>query len=57
MNKKLKIDEFSAEVLSKIAGGAENASQMEGCFGLVVCCTDITVQPDKGKTTPGHEKP
>lgn len=49
MNKKLKIDEFSTDVLSKIAGGAENGSQMEGCFGLAVCCNDTTLEPSKGR--------
>ncbi len=57
MNKKLKIDEFSTDVLSKIAGGAENGSQMEGCFGLAVCCNDTTLEPSKGTTTIGSEKP
>ncbi len=57
MNKKLKIDEFSTEALSKIAGGAENGSQMEGCFGLAVCCNDTTLEPNKGTPTIGSEKP
>lgn len=47
MDKKLKIEEFSTEVLSDIVGGTENGSQMEGCFGLVVCCNDTTVDPSK----------
>lgn len=51
MNSKLNIEEFSTEVLSSIAGGSENGSQMEGCFGLVVCCNDTNLEPDKGTTT------
>lgn len=51
MNSKLNIEEFSTEVLSSIAGGSENGSQMEGCFGLAACCIDTTVQPSKGMTT------
>ena len=57
MNKKLKIDEFSTEVLSKIAGGAENGSQMEGCFGLAVCCNDTTLKPSKGTNNICSKKP
>lgn len=53
MNKKLNLEEFSAEALSTIAGGSENGAQMEGCFGLFVCCNDTTVRtptsPEKSK--------
>ena len=57
MNKKLKIDEFSTEVLSKIAGGAEKGSQMEGCFGLGVCCNDTIMKPGKGTNNICSKKP
>ncbi len=45
MIEKLNFDELQPSAFEAIVGGADNDAQVQGFFGLIICCNDKKKKP------------